>query len=128
MCWAASSLNGIANVAKNAADLSAQEEQRDDRHDCDKGEDECVLGETLAGLVEGQFAEQILDHLGTMSFHFASVSAEKQKSRQLNGEMRQKYYHVRNGIPILCVPACTALRWIAGALGTWVRSGVVLRQ
>ena len=31
--WAASSLNGIADIAKNGADLSAQEEQRNDRHD-----------------------------------------------------------------------------------------------
>lgn len=79
MRWAASSLNGIADIAKNGADLSAQEEQRDDRHDCDKGEDECVLGETLAGLVEGQLAEQILDHLGTMSFHFASYLPKNKK-------------------------------------------------
>jgi len=37
--------------AELAADLAAHEDQRDDRDDCDKGENECVFGETLAPLV-----------------------------------------------------------------------------
>jgi hypothetical protein len=51
--WAANSLDRVTNVAQNGTDLATQEEQRDDRHDCDKGEDEGVLGETLAFLVLG---------------------------------------------------------------------------
>jgi hypothetical protein len=44
-------LDGRADGAQDLADLRAQEDQGDDRHDRDEGEDQRVLGETLAFLV-----------------------------------------------------------------------------
>src|SRR6185295_5578289 len=44
-------LDGRADGAKDPADLRAQEDQGDDRHDRDEGEDQRVLRETLAFLV-----------------------------------------------------------------------------
>jgi len=44
-------LDGRADGAQDPADLRAQEDQGDDRHDRDEGEDQRVLRETLAFLV-----------------------------------------------------------------------------
>jgi hypothetical protein len=44
-------LDRVADVAKDLADLPAKEDERDDRDDRDEGEDQRVLGETLAFLV-----------------------------------------------------------------------------
>src|SRR5215204_5671707 len=46
-----SCLQVVADDAQLVTDLIAEVEQRDDRDDGDEREDECVLGETLTGLV-----------------------------------------------------------------------------
>jgi hypothetical protein len=49
--------DGIADVAEDAADLTAKEDQREDRDDRDEGEDQRVLRETLAVLASGSLDE-----------------------------------------------------------------------
>src|SRR5215204_2432655 len=44
-------LDGVADRAQDLADLAAQEDEGDDRDDRDEGEDQGVLGESLAFLV-----------------------------------------------------------------------------
>ena len=45
---AAAPLERLAHGRQDAADLAAEEDQGDDRHDRDEGEDERVLGQSLA--------------------------------------------------------------------------------
>src|SRR5674536_17398 len=47
-------LDRAADGAEDRADLAAEEDQGDDRHDRDEGEDQCVLGEPLALLVANE--------------------------------------------------------------------------
>ena len=50
-------LDRVADRAQDRADLAAQEDQGDDRDDRDEGEDQRVLGETLAFLVAAKRGE-----------------------------------------------------------------------
>src|SRR5206468_5203147 len=50
-----------ADLRQDRADLGAQEDQRDDRDDRDEGEDQRVLGETLAFLVPAKRGEELMN-------------------------------------------------------------------
>src|SRR6476469_173305 len=54
-------LDGVADRAEDLADLAAQEDQGDDRDDRDEGEDQRVLGETLAFLVPTKRGEELMN-------------------------------------------------------------------
>src|SRR5665811_1136802 len=47
-------LDRASDGAQDLADLAAEEDQGDDRHDRDEGEDQCVLGEPLTLLVANE--------------------------------------------------------------------------
>src|SRR5215210_5841692 len=51
-------LDRAADLAQDGADLSAEEDEGDDRDDRDEGEDQRVLGETLAVLVTTKRGEK----------------------------------------------------------------------
>src|SRR3954462_9172002 len=57
-----------ADLAQDRGDLAAQEDQGDDRNDGDEGEDQRVLGETLAFLVTTKERDKSSKHLGDTSF------------------------------------------------------------
>src|SRR5437879_2673966 len=56
-----SELDRLADRAEDRADLVAQEDQGDDRDDGDEGEDQRVLGETLAFLVPTKRGEELMN-------------------------------------------------------------------
>ena len=57
-------LDGAADRAEDLADLAAQEDEGDDRNDGDQGEDQCVLGKTLAVLVPTEESDESVKHEG----------------------------------------------------------------
>src|SRR5215210_455331 len=62
--WLLSSFERLdrgADLAQDRADLSTEEDQGDDRDDRDEGEDQRVLGETLAFLVTTKGGEERVD-------------------------------------------------------------------
>jgi hypothetical protein len=71
-------LDRVADVAEDAADLAAQENEGDDSNDRDEREDQCVLGETLARLVRLGAASQVLDEV----LHFRSLLLSSRQSAE----------------------------------------------
>src|SRR5215210_3834305 len=61
-----------ADLAQDRADLSTEEDQGDDRDDRDEGEDQRVLGETLAFLVTTKERDKSSKHLETPPFRASS--------------------------------------------------------
>src|SRR5215210_497501 len=62
--WLLSSFERLdrgADLAQDRADLPTEEDQGDDRDDGDEGEDQRVLGETLAFLVTTKGGEERVD-------------------------------------------------------------------
>src|SRR5438552_3813814 len=60
--WRKRGLDRAADRAEDLADLTAQEDQGDDRNDRDEGEDQRVLGETLAFLVATERSNKSVKH------------------------------------------------------------------
>ena len=106
-------LDAVADVAQDVADLPAEEQERDDRDERDQGEDQRVLRKALTILGLGESLDQVPNHRGTrLSIGLASAEIG---CRQLNGEMRRKYYHDPNRMTIPLVRGRTAKHEIPGA-------------